>query len=166
MYSPDLQPLAEHHYGRRKIQPPVEELRAFFREAQKKLKHPILWFERAERQAIADAIKMIVHTENLTCYACAIMSNHVHLLIRKHWLKAEMMSRLVVDHGRAALLDIGFANESHPTFSDRSCHVFKSTIPAMHNCVTYIAKNYCQEDRDRPSHDFVEKYNDWPFHKR
>lgn len=164
VYSPDLQPLAERHYGRRKVQPPVEELRAFFREAQKKLKHPILWFNDAERQAVADVIGNVVRGENLTCYACAVMSNHVHLLIRKYRLKAEMMSKLIVDRGRAALLEMGFADESHPIFSARCCHVFKSSIPAMRNCAAYIANNYRKGNTQKSEFDFVVKYNDWPFH--
>ncbi len=165
VYSPELQPLAEHHYGRRKIQPPIEELRAFFREAQTKLKHPILWFNRAERQVIADVIGTAVRAENLTCYACAVMSNHVHVLIRKHRIKAEKMSEFIIESGREALLEMGFAHEDHPIFSARSCHVFKSSAAAMRTCVTYIENNYRNSNYDPPSQDFVVEYNDWPFHK-
>ncbi|MCG8409457.1 MAG: hypothetical protein MI923_29995 [Phycisphaerales bacterium] len=83
--------LGDIHYGRKTQQPSREGLRAFQKKAQRQLEHPVLWFDAAKRQAIADAFDRVVQSHRYTCFACAILSNHAHLVIRKHRDKAETM---------------------------------------------------------------------------
>lgn len=49
--APELRALGEIHFGRKKTQPSAEELKAFYAKAREYLKHPILWFDHAKRQA-------------------------------------------------------------------------------------------------------------------
>ena len=83
--------LGELHYGRKPVQPHSAELRRSYAAARDALKHPLLAFRADQFQLIADAISSVIHERRYTCYGCAIMPDHVHLLIRKHRDKSEDM---------------------------------------------------------------------------
>ena len=165
-YAPELAALAERHFGRRAAQPPREELRAFYREAQKRLAHELLWFDTAERQALAEAFGRVVRAHRLTCYACAVLNNHAHLLLRKHRMKAEEMSAALKRAGRAALIGAGLAPAGHPVFSADCCHVYKSDVPALRTCVAYIRGNFAKHRMSEPAYDYITRYDGWPFPNR
>jgi len=165
VHAPELAPLAEAHFGRRKVQPTRQELRTFYKEAQKHLAYPLIWFEGAERQAIAKAFGEVIKNERLTCYACAILPNHVHLLIRKHRLSAEEMMRLFKEAGRKAIRGPASARADHPVFSAASCHLYKSSVQAMWACIRYIEGNLAKHNLPKVGYDFVTPYDNWPFHK-
>src|SRR5947209_8235910 len=50
-----LEALGPIHHGRKRAQPPRSELKAFYREANELLEFQPFWFDRAKRQALADA---------------------------------------------------------------------------------------------------------------
>jgi len=79
------------HEGRKKTQPKSAEIRRFYRDAEKLLNHALLKFNSPAVQIIADAFSTVVKREQYTCYACAIMPDHVHVLIRKHRDQTETM---------------------------------------------------------------------------
>lgn len=166
VFSPDLMPLAEHHFGRRKIQPSKEMLRTFFVEAQQRLKHPILWWEEAERQAMGTAFGEIVREKRLTCHACAILPNHVHLLMRKHRIQTEEMPEALKERTRTTFRKTKLVEKEHPIYSDRQCHVYKSDVQAMRSCVRYIESNCRKHKLPQQNHDFVTPYNNWPLHNQ
>ena len=55
------------------------------------LNFPVLWIDDAMRAEVARAIEEMIRFRGYTCYACAICSNHVHLVIRTHREKARQM---------------------------------------------------------------------------
>lgn len=73
--------LGELHFGRKKIQPASRDVRGFYRKAQEVLKFPLLEFAQREAEVIAESFARVIETCRCTCYACAIMPDHVHLLI-------------------------------------------------------------------------------------
>ena len=164
-WSPDLARLAENHFGRKRVQPPLDELRAFYREAQKHLAFPTVWWDAAGRRELVGAFGRVVAGEKLTCYACAVLRNHAHLLVRRHRLKAEQMHGLLKDVARAALRAAAIVPADHPVFSADSCHVFKSTPQSVHSCVQYINDNYRKHNLSPLACDFVVPYDNWPFHR-
>ena len=166
VWSPEIARIADAHFGRRKDQPSPDELKAFYRKAGGLLSHEIIWFNGAERKLLAKAFGDVVRREGLTCYARAILSNHVHLLIRKHRLKAEDMCRAFKAAGRKALCDCAMAPHDHPVFSKDVCHMYKSDVPAMWNCISYIEANYTKHRVENEPCDFVTPYNGWPDHRR
>ena len=91
-----LRGLGKLHIGRKFPQPPRKALKSFYREAQSQLEHPALWFDAAKRQVIVEAFTQTMQDHRYTCFACAILSNHAHLIIRKHRDRAETM----IDHLR------------------------------------------------------------------
>jgi hypothetical protein len=86
-----LRELGELHYGRKRVQPASRDIRAFYRAAAGLLKHPLLTFSCEEIEAIARAFVTVIARERYTCYACALLGDHVHVLIRKHRDLAEQM---------------------------------------------------------------------------
>lgn len=83
---PKFQPLGDVHEGRKPAhqQPTRAELRAFHRQAEPLLQYPRFWIDEAKRQAIGDAIARVVAERGYAVWACAILSNHVHMVIRIH----------------------------------------------------------------------------------
>jgi len=165
-YIPEIAQFAENHFGRKRHQPSPAELKAFYRDIGPHLAHEIIWFDDAARRALAEAFSEVVQRERLTCYACAILSNHVHLLIRKHRMKAEEMYRMLTDASRAALRETGLAPEEHPVFSADCCHIYKSDTQTMWTCIRYIERNFDKHGITNERYPFVSPYNNWPHHKR
>lgn len=88
-----LKELGELHYGRKRIQPTSRQLREFDDRAATVLRFPVIQFGTDAIRTVAQAFAQVVGSCKYTCYACAIMPDHVHLLIRKHKHVAEEMIR-------------------------------------------------------------------------
>ena len=62
-----LAALGEIHFGRKQQQPTTQEIREFYRAAEKHLKYPVVWFDPAQRQAVGEAFGVAIAAEGLTC---------------------------------------------------------------------------------------------------
>jgi hypothetical protein len=160
--SKPLQELGEIHQGRRIDQPTRSTLREFYRDAEQKLYHPVLWWESSDREILSEACQRVIQREQLTCYAAAILNNHIHLLIRKHRLSAESMWAHFMESGRASIADKGRAPSNHPVFSGGGGRQFKSTEHQMWTCVNYIQDNFHKHRIEPTPYTFVTPYDGWP----
>jgi hypothetical protein len=79
------------HFGRKSKQPAGRDIRAFYEQAARLLQHSLLSFDLDQFAMVAEAVGQAICECKYTCYACAIMPDHVHLLIRKHRDLAEEM---------------------------------------------------------------------------
>lgn len=109
----DLGPI---HEGRKRVQPKSAEIRRFYRDASLLLNHDLLTFTAKEVQEIAVAFAEVVRENKYTCYACAIMPDHVHLLIRRHRDRAEDMIANFQEASRNRLIATRFRAEDHPVW--------------------------------------------------
>ena len=109
-----IQPLGELHYGRKAVQPSSREIREFHNQAREILKHPVLTFDDDEIALIGNVLGEAIAEKGYTCYACAVMPDHVHLLIRRHRDKAEEMIALFQEWSRAALIAAEKRSPIHP----------------------------------------------------
>jgi REP element-mobilizing transposase RayT len=116
--------LGELHFGRKSIQPAGRDIRAFYEQAAGVLKYPLLSFEHSEFPLVADAIVHAIQECNYSCYACAIMPDHVHLLIRKHRDLGEEMIEKIQALSRERLIEIGLREMDHPTWTHGGWKVF------------------------------------------
>ncbi|OQB81869.1 MAG: hypothetical protein BWX88_04170 [Planctomycetes bacterium ADurb.Bin126] len=162
MRQPSLEPLGDIHYGRKRVHPSRKELKAFRIAARPLLTHPVLWFEHPHRQALIDAIRQSIRSETLTCYACAVLSNHIHLLIRRHRLDGPKLNALLKDSLAETLHEEKLVPPEHPVFSADSCHFYKSDKQAVRNCIGYINENFAKHHLPLAVYDFVTPYDDWP----
>ncbi len=78
----------------------------------------------SEFPTVAEAIGSAIEDCNYTCYACAIMPDHVHLLIRKHRDKAEEMIERLQSLSRKRLIDAGMREANHPVWTHGGWKVF------------------------------------------
>ena len=76
-----LKALGELHHGRKRAQPCNAAIRAFYEKAESLLKHPRLTFDASAVDCIARAFASVIEEMKYTCYACAIMPDHVHLVL-------------------------------------------------------------------------------------
>src|SRR5205809_593781 len=107
IHSDVIADLGALHYGRKRVQPAGREVRAFYEQAATVLCHPLLTFDEAARAEIAAAFADTITEQRYTCYACAIMPDHVHVLIRKHKHQAEQMIEVLKDQSRLRLSSTG-----------------------------------------------------------
>ncbi len=154
------------HYGRRGSQPSRQHLRAFSQDASRRLAHRLLWFEQPERQVLGEAFGKVVAEDRLTCYACAVMRNHAHLVVRRHRLKAEEMISRLREASRQALSRRKLMPPYHPLWSSDPYVAFKDTPSAVRTAIAYIQGNFVKHNVEPQDWDFVTPYDDWPFHKR
>jgi REP element-mobilizing transposase RayT len=153
--------LGELHYGRKKIQPAGWVLNQFREAAALVLRHEVLRFEAEQVAVIANAFSQVIRENTYTCYACAIMPEHIHLLIRKHRHQAEEMienfqreSRLAV--GRCERRDI-----EHPVWGGPGWKVYLDSVGDMRRIVRYIENNPLKIGLPRQQWDFVKPYDGW-----
>jgi hypothetical protein len=112
--------LGDLHYGRKQIQPSSKELREFYDEARGVLKHPLLTFDNSAVEQIAVSFASVIVEHRYTCYACAIMPDHVHMLIRRHRNHGEQMSERLQIASRNQLIETGFRESNHPVWGGKA----------------------------------------------
>jgi REP element-mobilizing transposase RayT len=164
--NPVLHELGELHLGRRRIQPAGKVVREFYERAHSLLKHPVISFDDSQFECIAAAFAHVIATQNYTCYACAIMPDHLHILIRKHKHRAEEMIERLQDQSRVDLCAAGLLPFDHPVWTKNSgWKVFLDSPDDIWRTINYIDDNPLRARRPAQRWSFVTPYNDWPLHK-
>lgn len=160
-------PLGPIYRGRKpaRLQPSRSELRAFHKRAEPLLKFPRFWIDDAKRQALRDAIAGVIAEKKYTVWACAILSNHMHLVIRVHRDDALAMWNVIADATRLALREFGDVGPTHPAWSTRPYKVFLRTPDEVRGRIEYVELNPDKEGLPRQQFDFLQPYNNWPLHK-
>lgn len=164
-FTPELAAIAEMHFGRRKTQPSRDQLKEFHRKAEKLLAHPVLWFEQAGRARIAEAIGEVISEQHLVCYACAVLSCHVHLLIRRHRLRGHEMVTILKERIQRRMHESRTVPGEHPVFSADMRVYYKYDPRSVRACIDYIYGNFAKHRIPPVEYEFVSPYDDWPFHK-
>ena len=160
-----LAELGDLHHGRKRIQPWGSKVREFQDRAEDLLKHPRLSFDEAAVNQIAAAFVQVVADEKYTCYACAIMPDHVHILIRKHKHSAEEMIENLQSRSRKQLIDAGTFASTHPVWTyGAGWKVFLDHPDEIRRTIVYIERNPLPIGQSRQVWPFVIAYNGWPLH--
>jgi REP element-mobilizing transposase RayT len=149
--------LGELHAGRKKIQPAGREIRAFYSAARPLLKHDYLELSVRETASVGAAFTDVIKRREYTCYACAILPDHVHLLIRKHRDTAETMLVELQSASRDAVLNLGERAASHPVWGGGGWKAFLDSVDDVRRVVRYIERNPGRPQR----WNFVTAYDGW-----
>ena len=128
------------------------------------LKHPLLSFAPGEFSQVANAIGEAISEFKYTCYACAIMPDHVHLLIRKHRDLAEEMIEKIQALSRKRLVEMRLRSSSHPTWARGGWKVFLDHPKDVQRTVRYIENNPIKLGLPAQLWPFVQAYDNWPLH--
>jgi REP element-mobilizing transposase RayT len=164
--APQLAGLGELHFGRKKKQPPRRVIREFYDAAEERLLFDVIRFGSREAALIADAFADAIREHRYTCYACAIMPDHVHLVIRKHRHAAEDMIETLQAASRCQLIARGRASEDHPVWTQGGCKRFLGTPQHVRTAIRYVENNPFKIGAPAQHWPFVTVYDNWPFHKR
>jgi REP element-mobilizing transposase RayT len=157
--------LGELHYGRKRVQPAGRIVRQFYEQAATVLQHPLLSFDAAARAEIAWAFGQAIEEQRYTCYACAIMPDHVHLLIRKHKHQAEEMIEALKETSRLRLSATGHRATDHPVWSGGDgWKVFLDHPDEVRRTIRYIERNPLGAGLPQQQWPFVRVYDGWPLH--
>ena len=145
-----LKELGDDHYGHKKIQPLAMDLRAFDERADAVLKFPVIEFSADARRTIADAFAHVVATWKYTCYACAIMPDHVHVVVAADTLDGDELIGCIKRAGTRGLNDEGLhpmrnyprANGRLPSpWAERGWKVMLFTREQMRSRIRYVEEN-------------------------
>ena len=164
---PKFKQLGEIYHGRKPghLQPSRKELREFHRQAEPLLEFPRFWIDEAKRQAIGGAIARVVAERGYTVWACAILSNHVHMVIRIHRDDALAMWHAIAEAVRLELRQFSDVGAEHPVWAARPYKVFLRTPDEVRGRVDYVEGNPTKEGLPPQHFDFVQSYSNWPFHQ-
>lgn len=153
--------LGPHHFGRKRNQPAYRKVIEFYERAQFALKHDLLEFTNDDIELIARSFEHSIREFKYTCYACAIMPDHVHLIIRKHRDKAEMMIERLQDASRELLIESRRRGTEHPVWGGPGWKVFLDTLRDMERTIEYIRQNPVKIGRPIQEWDFITPYDGW-----
>lgn len=156
--------LGELHHGRKKIQPASREIRSFYKKAEDLLQYPLLEFTPKEIAIIGDSFAEVIRNYRYTCYACAIMPDHVHVLIRKHRDKAEEMIVNLQKASRRRLQECALRTADHPVWGGPGWKVFQGHPDEIRRTIRYIQKNPIKIGLHAQQWGFVKEYDGWPLH--
>jgi REP element-mobilizing transposase RayT len=158
--------LGKLHYGRKKVQPSARDVREFRESARGVLKHALLDFKQSDFTVLADALEEAIRENNYTCYACAIMPDHVHVLIRKHKHQAEEMLENLQHSSRLRLRSTGLRTVDHPVWGGPGWKVFLDDPTDIRRTIGYIDGNPAKWKMPKQHWPFVKAYDGWPLHRR
>lgn len=100
-----------------------------------------------------------------TVYACAVMPDHIHLVVRKHRHSAEEMMRNFKALSRKRLVADGFVGEQHPAWTaGDGWKTFLDHPDAVRRTIAYVENNPVKDGLPPQQWDFVTPYDNWPLH--
>jgi REP element-mobilizing transposase RayT len=153
--------LGELHQGRKPDRILSAELRAFYEKAAATLQHELLTFTESDISLIAQGLRCAVTNQRYTCYACAIMPDHIHMLIRKHKHHGETMIEHLQEASREALLGAGRRRLDHPVWGGPGWKRFLYTQDDVRRVIRYIEDNPRKAGLRTQRWDFVKAYDGW-----
>ncbi len=156
-----LKDLGELHYGRKKIQPCGAIIRRFYEKAKTRLKHEMMPLSDEEVEIVAESFAATIKVRRYTCYGCAIMPDHVHMLIRKHKDYAEDMIAFLQNDTWQRFMDEKRRPSDHPVWGGPGWKVYLDSREDMERTVRYIRDNPVKAGRQPQMWDFVQEYDGW-----
>ena len=160
-----LTELGDLHYGRKTIQPASREIRTFYEDAAPLLKFPLLNLRtQSETDAVAAGFADAIDLFKYTCYACAILPDHVHLILRKHKHGAEQMIEHLQHFSRLRLSALGLRTNDHPTWCRSGWKVFLDHPDEVRRTIGYVEQNPLPYRMPVQHWSFVTPYDNWPLH--
>jgi len=155
--------LGSLHYGRKRIQPAGTVIREFYEAAAGVLKHKLLTFTPEDAQLIACGFADAIKQHNYTCYACAVMPDHAHLVLRKHRDQAEEMIANFQETTRTMVRENprGQHGPEHPVWGGPGWKVFLNSQEDIRRTIDYVEQNPVKIGRPMQDWPFVKPYDGW-----
>jgi hypothetical protein len=155
VYQTELRQLAEPRYGRQSPQPDRATLSRFWTAAQSELKHPPYFITEATRPLVAQAFGETIRRLGIRAAACAIMNDHVHLVLLRSKYRIEYA---VGQLKGAATHALGVARS--PWSKGPGWHGFLNDWQAVGAAIQYVEANPPAAGLPRQQWDFVQPLPD------
>ncbi|MBN8623927.1 MAG: transposase [Planctomycetes bacterium] len=159
--NPKIAALGEIHYGRKRIQPAGKDIGAFRNLAAGQLQHELRMLCVEEIAVVAKSFHATITEASYTCYACAIMPDHVHLVIRRHRDNGDRMIERFQETSADALRSAGLFSANHPIWGGKGWVVYLETAEDIRRCIKYVEDNPIKARRPAQSWEFVKAYDGW-----
>jgi REP element-mobilizing transposase RayT len=166
VYAPILAEPGEVHLGRKKQQPARSTVREFYASADRLLQFPVIRFDQRQCELVAISFANTIRRQQYTCYACAIMPDHVHLVVRKHRHQGEEMIDSLQRDSRSHRQSLGIIPADHPVWTKGGWKVFLNTPAEVWSRIRYVEGNPMKEGLPRQAWPFISPYDNWPFRAR
>jgi REP element-mobilizing transposase RayT len=129
--------------------------------------HPVVTLHEDAIALVGKVLGEQIAVRGYTCYACAVMPDHVHLLIRRHRDKAEAMIEAFQETTHNALIEAGHCLPTHPVWTKGGWKGFLNTQSDFVRDVKHIGNNPPKVGRPAQVWDFVTPYDGWmPGYRR
>ena len=157
-----IKDLGSLHYGRKIKQPTANEIKVFRTNARDALKHSVLTLDDEGITMVGTIIGRDIAAKDYVCYACAVMPDHVHLLIRRCRDRAENIVAHIQETTRADLIEAGMRSPTHPVWTKGpGWKGFLNSVRDFERTIGYIRGNPEEIGRREQSWDFVTAYDGW-----
>ncbi len=153
--------LGHLHYGRKPVQPPGKEIKQFYDQAGDLLKHPHLTLDYEDIEIVGRSFARVIEERRYKCYACAIMPDHIHVLLRKHRDHAETMIENLQKASRDMLIGVGKRALTHPVWGGPGWKVFLYTQQDFVREIDYIQRNPIKVHRPPQNWSSAKDYDGW-----
>ncbi len=128
----------------------------------KTLKHPVMPLDDDEIALVGRILGEQITDKGYVCYACAVMPDHVHVLIRRHHDRAEDMVEMLQEASRTALIEAAERAATHPVWTKGpGWKGFLNTVRDFERIIRYIRSNPLQIGWPEQNWDFVAAYDGW-----
>lgn len=164
------QPRFDHlgpiHFGRKPVQPPRKEVRAFYEQAGPKLECSTLWFDDMAREMICGAFSQVAAANRYIVWACAILRNHAHLCVRRHRDDGQGIWRAFATAAAEELRRLPGVEDGHPVWANRPYAVFLYSPEDIRRVIAYVERNPGKEGLPPQRYPFVVPYDGWPHPRK
>ena len=132
--------------------------------AKQSLTHPAVAFSGRQALAVAHGFARSAATSGYTLYACSILPDHMHLVVKRHSYKIEQVVRLLKAAASAALREEGLHPMAHAAAADgeipspwsRGCwRVYLHSDADVARSVRYVEHNPVKEGKPIQRWSFV-----------
>ena len=149
-----LKELGEIHHGRKRVQPPRQQIKAFHQQAKPLLQDEVIWFDEAKRNAIGCSFGEAAKNLGYIIFACAVLRNHAHLVVKRHAHRHDVMWRSFAEAARQSLRVFAEVRSHHRVWGERPFSRFLFTPADIRSRVDYVNQN--PENENLPP-------QRWPF---
>jgi REP element-mobilizing transposase RayT len=125
------------------------------------LEHRRSEFTQDEIPLLGNAIGETISKREYTCYAAALMPDHVHLLVRPHRDHAEEMIQFFQEESKVRLIEHKLRPINHPVWGGPGWKVFQNTPEQIAATIEYIRRNPLKIGWPEQVWGFVTPYEGW-----
>jgi len=134
------------------------------RAAKQALKFPVVRFTGRQALAVAQGFRQACEEGAYVAFACAVLPEHAHLVIRHHERENTRIVGHLKSHATRKLRESCLWNDNRPVWSKRCWKVFLNDEETIRRAINYVEKNPLKEGKPAQRWSFVTPFDPPPRH--